>query len=507
MRSNLQRASARLPIFTILFAVLLTVTASSLAAAVGLPGVPAAPGVVPAGAIVRVDVTGAGESGAVTATAYGVVVDPTGLILAPANVVAPSAPGVAVGWQWPISEYTVSQIVVSTSAGAGQPFKPAYMASVATVDGIVDTAVLKLDSAITATGALTPVPAGSLNLPAVPVAAADPAVGAPILVATYPEKGTTPSGLGTYTEIPGKVTSFGSDIHVPGKNYWLNTDVPTPVTYPGGAIVDATGALVGLISWLADSPPEHVYGPTAGLMGPVIAAAKAGTPYTSPYVVPGSGAEQAKVTGFGTSDPPCNTTTPVTTYPTGTKSVAALLSYSGFTDGEDLLDLWFDPDKQQILTYSLFQSTYGPSGTCLSSTMSANTGALPDGNYGYNLFAGGDLHFLTGAKAAIGEPAPAGVHVTGRVVDADTGKPIPLVIVYVLNSGVDPQTFLNSGTQADVASVGLTDDQGLYSTDPAVAPGKYPFLVIPSDNHQAVGGTVTIPADGKLPDITLTAGT
>ena len=402
----------------------------------------------------------------------------------------------------------MTQIVVSTSAGAGQPFAPAYVASVATVDGVVDTAVLKLDSAITATGALTPVPPGSLHLPAVPVAAADPAVGAPVLVATYPEKGTTPSGLGTYTEIPGKVASFGVDVHVPGKNYWLNTDVATPVTYTGGAIVDASGALVGLISWLPSSPPAHVYGPTAGLIGPIIAAAKAGTPYTSPYLVAGTGAEQAAVTGFGTSDPPCNTSTPVTTYPTGATSVSALLSYSGFTDGEDLLDLWFDPDKQQILTYSLFQSTFGPTGTCFSSKMSSDGTALPDGSYGYNLFAGGDLHFLTGAKATIGQPAAAGVHVTGRVLDADTGKPIATVIIYVLKTGVDPQTFLNSSTAGeDVASFGLTDAQGLYSTDPAITPGKYPFLVIPSDNHQAVGGTITIPADGKMPDITLTAGT
>ena len=80
--------------------------------------------------------------------------------------------------------------------------------------------------------------------------------------------------------------------------------------------------------------------------------------------MPGTGAEQAAVTGFGTSDPACNTTTPVTTYPTGTKAVAALLSYSGFTDG-DLLDLWFDPDKQQILTYSLFQSTLRAAGHLL----------------------------------------------------------------------------------------------------------------------------------------------
>ena len=174
-----------------------------------------------------VDVTGSGDSGAVTASAYGVVVDATGLILAPANVVAPKAPGVAVGWQWPISEYSVSRIVVSTSAGAGQPFKPTYAASVAAVDGLLDAAVLKLDSAITATGP----DAGACGL-AQPARRSDcggrSRRGRTRPGGHVPEKGTTPSGLGTYTEIQAKVASFGMDIHVPGKNYWLNTDVATP---------------------------------------------------------------------------------------------------------------------------------------------------------------------------------------------------------------------------------------------------------------------------------------
>lgn len=512
MRTAFRRAHARLPIFTVLFAVILTVGGSSLVVGGRLaPQARSAGGNaagVAAGAIVRVDVTGTDDTGAATtAAAYGIVVDPTGLVLAPANVVAPKSPGVAVGWQWPFIGFTVTQIVISTSVGAGQPFKPTYSASVAAVDGLLDAAVLKLDAAISPTGVLVPIPVGSLNLPAVPIAAADPAVASAVTFATYPETGTAPTGLGTYLEIPGTIAGFAPDVHFPGKNYWVNTDILTPVAYAGGAIVDATGALVAMASWLPNSPPQHVYGPDATLLAPVVAAAKAGTPYLSPNLVPGTGTEAATFTGFATGDSPCNTTAPVTTYPTGTKALAVLLGWTGFTDGEDTFDVWFDPDKQQLIAYALNQWTFGPTGTCFSNSITGGDSALPDGTYSYNLFAGGDLHFLTGAKTIVGQPGVGAVKVTGKVVDADTGKPIPFVFIYILKPGVDPQAWAQSGSQADTASIGLTDDQGLYTTDPAITPGDYPFVVIPFDAHQAIGGTVTIPADGKLADIKLTATT
>src|SRR5215831_1086942 len=64
-------------------------------------------------AIVRVDVAGTDSDGkAASATAYGVVVDPSGLVLAPASVVAPKSPGVAVGWQWPFIGFDVNSIIV-----------------------------------------------------------------------------------------------------------------------------------------------------------------------------------------------------------------------------------------------------------------------------------------------------------------------------------------------------------------------------------------------------------
>jgi hypothetical protein len=481
----------------------------------GLGGKTTGSGVNPA-AIVRVDVTGTDDQGkAVSASAYGVVVDSSGLVLAPASVVAPRTAGVAVGWQWPFLGYDVNTITVKpvVATGGTAPVGPssvAYSGTVLAADGLLDVAVIHLDKVILPTGASQPIPAGSLNLPSMAVAAADPQQGAAVSFATYVEKGTAPVGAGTFTELPGTVTGWAGDDHVPSPNVWLNTDVKTPVAFPGGAVVDDNGAVVAYATWLADNPSEHVYGPTASLINPVLAAAKAGTPYKSSFIVAGSGQEQAAVTGWGQGEDPCTTSPQLTAYPAGAAQIAADFSYSGFTDGEDWYRLWFDPDQQQLIAYGSSQWSNGPSGDCSWVSLTNKDNGFSNGKYSINIFAGGDLHYVTGAVTSVGGGGTGGntVPVTGRVVDSDTGKGVVFAFVYLLKPGTDLQTWINGGgSDADVASSGITDDSGNYTTDPPIAPGDYPFLVIPSDNHQAVGGTVTVPADGKLPDIVLTPGT
>src|SRR4051794_23735405 len=226
------------------FLLLATISSAVLGAGPipGLGGKTTATGVDPA-AIVRIDVTGTGTGGkAGSASAYGVVVDPSGLVLAPASVVAPRTPGVAVGWQWPFIGYDVSSIVVKpvVATGGTAPVGPsalAYSGTVLAADGLLDVAVVHLDKVILPTGASQPIPAGSLNLPSMPVAAADPQQGATVSFATYVEDGTTPVGAGTFKELPGTVTGWASDDHVPSPNVWLNTDVQTPVAFPGGPVV------------------------------------------------------------------------------------------------------------------------------------------------------------------------------------------------------------------------------------------------------------------------------
>jgi hypothetical protein len=481
----------------------------------GLGGKTTATGLDPA-AIVRVDVAGTDNDGqAVSASAYGVVVDSSGLVMAPASVVAPRSTGVAVGWQWPFLGYDVDSITVKPVVGTGGtapvgPSAVAYSGTVAAADGLLDVAIIRLDKVVTPTGASQPIPAGSLNLPAMSVAAADPPQGAAVSFATYVDSGTTPVGAGTFTELPGTVVGWASDDHVPSPNVWLNTDVTTPVAFPGGAVVDDSGAIVALGIWLAGNPSEHVYGPTASLIAPVLAAAKSGTEYETPFIVAGTGQERAEVTGWGEGEDPCSTSPQLTAYPAGANRIAANFSYSGFTDGEDWYRLWFDPDEQQLIAAGTSQWSNGQSGDCSWVSLTSKNEGFTNGRYGVNIFAGGDLHYVVGAITKVGGGGTGGntVPVTGRVVDSDTGKGVIFAFVYLLKPGTDLQEWINGGgTDADIATSGITDDKGRYTTDPPITPGEYPFLVIPSDNHQAVGGTVRVPENGKLPDIVLTPGT
>ena len=49
----------------------------------------------------------------------------------------------------------------------------------------------------------------------------------------------------------------------------------------------------------------------------VLAAAKAGTAYESPFIIAGSGLEKAEITGWGQGEDPCTTSPQLTAYPAG----------------------------------------------------------------------------------------------------------------------------------------------------------------------------------------------
>ena len=90
---------------------------------------------------------------AVSASAYGVVVDSSGLVIAPASVVAPRTSGVAVGWQWPFLGYDVSSITGQAGRqhrwhGTGRAVRGAYAGTVLAADGLLDVAIVHLDGVV-----------------------------------------------------------------------------------------------------------------------------------------------------------------------------------------------------------------------------------------------------------------------------------------------------------------------------------------------------------------------
>ena len=113
--------------------------ALTLSLAASGPGLTADPSPAPSGdltqidlpinptAFVQIEVQGITREGdPYTETGFGLIVDPTGLILAPANLVAPDAPGVAIRYgDWNIAA-TIDSITVHASPTIGAPASATY---------------------------------------------------------------------------------------------------------------------------------------------------------------------------------------------------------------------------------------------------------------------------------------------------------------------------------------------------------------------------------------------
>ena len=75
---------------------------------------------------------------------------------------------------------------------------------------------------------------------------------------------------------------------------------------------------------------------------------------------------------------------------------------------------------------------------------------------------------------AAGSVAPRGdkgsVQIVGRIVDADTGKPIVGAVFVILKAGLSWDDF--SGDEADVLEAVRTDRRGRFETSPVFERGK-----------------------------------
>ena len=481
-------------------------TASPVAAASASPGPSASPSTPPqsvpvpidTGAIVGLTASGVQDGHAWLAEGWGVVVDPSGLILANASVVAPDSPGVAAGYGDPALPATVSNIQIWTAA-AGQPMAATYTGKVLAVDGYLDLAIVAPDSTIGDT--VTQVAAGSVNLPAVALASTAPAAGSPIIALAISDGPAT--AVLSIAAFAATVTAVNRP--QPGRCCpQIVSDLGLPRAWPGGdLLVDATGALVAYPAYLLGYVPRLANGTPADAIAPLLAAARAGTAYTSTYGTPGSGDESLTFRTWSTSQTPCASGTGgrVSTYPTNTSRIVAAFDGSRFTQNEDVLQVWVQPDTQQLLaTFSGPWAEKSGRG-CVSYGIAGNGGALANGRYQLNVFAGGTLRQVASTTVKVGVAAGS-IVLTGRVVDADTGQPIADALVAVLKPGIDLRAWYSSPSSADLATVATSGDDGTFATDPPIAQGSYPFLVL-ADGYQPVGGTIRTGTNGILGDVGL----
>lgn len=458
-----------------------------------------ATGGAPLGSLVLV--TAAGQRGGQPGqeTAVGVVLDPSGLVLAPASVVAPDTPGVAVLYGDPgLGSASVSRIVVSLGdPGSGDELH-GRPAEVIAADGYLDLAILRIDEA-----------RGSppLRLTAMGL---DERLPDPGDAVSWTTLGGGP--IATRSDLEGSAGQALTDERIPDGPAWLPTTIEPGDGLPGGALVGANGELLAYPAWAPGLSRATVDGRPAALIAPLLEAARRGSAYTSPYVTPGTGQEALTFDTWATAEDACLVAAedrgPVTDYPTGAPRISAVFAWSGFTDGEDLLTFWYDadPDATSPLLLSTPDHWRGASdGDCYSLSIFMGDGsALADGAYGLLVTAGGQLRTAGEATTTIGGQAvEATVQITGRVVNADTGKGVKDAWVVILVQGTEVQDWLENPSEREIAASATTDKKGYYETAPAIPPGAYPFVVF-AEGYRIIGGSLDLTEGSFLPDLQLT---
>lgn len=445
--------------------------------------------------IVQIEVEATDRQGnGYSAAGFGVIVDATGLILAPANLVAPDANGVAVRYgDWNIAA-AVSSITIHATPVAGQAASDTYTGRVLAVDGYLDVAVVGID------------PAPSVTFTAVGLSTATRAPGESVVVIDAGP--LAPGGFIQPSAYAATIIDQGGDTRVPTDPSWLATDfAPEAISSGGFIITDDSGLIVGLPTLNpAYAPPSALWGWLPSVVGPIVEAARTGADYETPSVVAGTGEETYEFLGWTDAETPCASPGGQTrdTFPQGTTRIAAAFTASGMTEGEDIFNVWWDPVGRTLDAVGEHQWQGDPSG-CASTALNAGDQPLPNREYALTVFAGGTLRQIASVRTTVEENAPAGsFNVVGRIVDADTGQPVEFAFITILKPGTDVGTWFNNRDDTQIASSAITEADGTYSTEPPIPPAIYPF-VIDAFGYQSVGGNLNLTQGGFLPDIALTS--
>jgi hypothetical protein len=323
------------------------------------------------------------EAGSALPAATGVLISGDGLILTAAHAVAPQTPGVAVAVGRPsrLLRGDPPFLDVTTSSGAR------FRAHLAAVDGYLDLAVIRVD----ATDAGEPVDPAHLRLPFLRVAGPSSArVGEHVRVAAI-------DGRLLRISARGAVAAVTADpFHrVPDPGFDLETTVAAAGS-EGGAAIDDAGRVVGVAEAVVPNRAGAVWRLRAvGIGTALLAAARGGQPYASPWIVPRSGNE--RVAGIGVGATVADACVPgADALATGPAQLTVGFAVSGVDKGESWAALVVAPD--QTLVHNLFgavpESTFPGGSGCLSTSLGSSLlgkPAWPDGTYSVQLAVGPDL--------------------------------------------------------------------------------------------------------------------
>lgn len=402
-------------------------------------------------------------------TGSGTVISADGLILTNAHVAAPLAPGLAALYNDPqfIFGDAPDALIVGIIDTADFPPIESYQAEVVAADGVLDLAVIRIVADVDG----TPIDAATLDLPFVPLGDSDSLnLGDEIQVFGFPGVGGD-----TLTFTRGDVSGFEIEDRV-GTRAWIKTDTTFSPGNSGGLGANVAGEIVGVPSFVFEAQGGSINRlRSINYAIPLIEAAQTGEEYVSPYVVMGSGNQQLEfITWAEDFDEASNCAIgPVKSYAADAPAAVAIFSYSDMSDGEQFIIAWFQGDEllvSQIITWE-----FGKSGDCVAFYIHNFGDPLGEGVYAVELYAGSDVEFVADAVVAVGGPpvatdnssseggkAAEGVTVTGTIVDADSGKPIPDAVIIVLQPGTDLDAWIEDPTDAEVFAMAETNGKGVF---------------------------------------------
>jgi serine protease Do len=428
-------------------------------------------------------------------TGSGTIVTPDGLILTNAHVAAPSAPGLATLYNDVNLLFSdeADQLVVAINVADDRPPVETYIAEIVALDGPLDLAVLRITADIDG----RPLNAANLNLPYIDLGDSNSVrLGDQVRVLGYPGAGGE-----TITFTRGNVSGFESQPLV-GDRAWIKTDTTVSPGNSGGLGVDEHGLLIGVPSFVQEAIGGAINRLRAvNYARPMIEAAAAGRPYTSPYVISGSGSQQLNLISWSNDfyeETDC-AVDQVQSFPAGSSFVTAVFNYSDMTDGEQIVEVWWLGDE--VLAAFVSNWDRGARGDCVAFYLHNYGDALPNGTYYLEIYVN-DLELVGYAETAVGGTGSAastgsadGVMVDGEVLDADSGKPISGAGVFILGPDVDLDGWLDDPVDAGVFAYAETDKNGRFQLPTPLARGQsYPGVVYAS-GYRILDGYLDITAD------------
>ncbi len=463
-------------------------------------------------------------------TGSGTILSPDGMILTNCHVADPALIGDAADQP--------DELGIEIVDTEDQPPVPSYFAKVLAADGTLDLAVIQIDRMLDG----TPVKPGSLNLPYVNIGDSDKVkFGDPIYVFGFP-------GIGgdTITYTSGSVSGFDS-MDPLGIRAWIKTDATIAGGNSGGLATNTDGEIIGVPTRLGTSSAARVTDcrviadtngdgvidnndtcvPTGGFINAIrpikwalsmIKSSQTNVAYVSPYDQPqieptrqSSASEDFALNNWSTAIDSDNCPVqPVTSFPSGTQKIYAVFKFKNMTSDEDWSRRWLYDQREIISTNDTW--SYETSRSCLALTLSNGRDPLPDGTYEVQIYAGADLNLAGSAQVEVGgkgSNAPqVGSYVTvkGKVVDANTGKGLANMYVIVLNPGVDPDNWIDNGTDADIYTYTQTDSKGFFSLPDTLARGDNYATVVgnaDSDYRNVIGSIDVTDSTPDLMNITI----